>query len=451
MSQARISTPAARSGSAAGAAHNGMLSRLIYRSRAARHLAPPDLRVLAAASQARNSREDITGLMLFDDSRFYQWLEGPPDRVERLMGSIRNDKRHTDIEVLNVESSETRRFGDWSMKLAASLPATASWRRDVIEPPRDVVETLHQQPDAAPVLLVKLLPAEGQEKPIQISSVAEAIARLPLRPKMTAVLKGIMLSQVVPLIAQQHGRGDVMGTRPPVPHPRALELAQALVAADQDAAVELIRELQAGQACSVPHFATLFEPAARRLGDMWGDDDCSEFDVTLGLCRLQSALRLLSGESRHTAVSHTPAPVVLVTPEPGELHRFGATLDCDVLWNAGWAPRCEYPDNDQGLTDLVADDWVDVLNLSLSSAFRRDHWQPRMSRTVAAARRASRNPDLVVLVSGRLFFEEGSTAGGVGADVATRTAWHLDKVILRALATATATPSEMSVPLPSPS
>ncbi len=451
MSQTRTSTPAARSGTASSAACRGMLSRLVYRSRAVGQLAPPDLQMLAAASQARNSREHITGLMLFDDSRFYQWLEGPPDSVDRLMSSIRNDRRHTDIEVLSAEPSEARRFGDWSMKLAARVPSSASWRRDVIEPPREVVETLRRQPDAAPVLLVKLLPAEGQETHTPVSSVAEALAQLPLQPKMAAVLKGIMLSQVVPLLAGQHGRSDVAGARPPAPHPRAPELAQALVATDQDGAVELIRELQAGRATRVPHFATLFEPAARRLGDMWGDDDCSEFDVTLGLCRLQSALRLLGGSARHEAAAHTPMPVVLVTPEPGELHRFGATLDCDVLWNAGWTPRCAYPDDDQDLTDIVANDWVDVLNLSLSAAFRRDHWQKRMSQTVTAARRASRNPDLVVLVSGRLFFEEGSTAGGVGADVATRTAWHLDKVILRALATATATPSETRVPLPLPS
>ena len=448
MSQTRTSTPAQRSGPAASASRRGMLSRLVYRSRAVAKLDPPDLQMLAAASQARNSRERITGLMLFDDSRFYQWLEGPPDSVDRVMNSIRNDKRHTDIEVLSAEPSEQRRFGDWSMKLAAHVPPSACWRRDVIEPPREVVETLRRQPDAAPVLLVKLLPTDGQDRR-PASSVTEAISQLPLRPKLTAGLKGIMLAQVVPLLAQQHGRSDVAGVRPPPPNPRAPELAQALVADDQNTAVELIRELQADQACSVPHYATLFEPAARRLGDMWGDDDCSEFDVTLGLCRLQTALRLLGGELRHTAAPHAPPPVVLVAPEPGELHRFGATLDCDVLWNAGWAPRCAYPDDDQGLTDLVATEWVDVLNLSLSAAFRRDHWQPRMSRTVAEARRASRNPDLVVLVSGRLFFEEGSTAGGVGADVATRTAWHLDQVILRALATAT--PSETRVALPTAS
>ena len=449
MSQTRSSTPAARSGTVPSAPCRGMLSRLVYRSRAVAHLDPPALQMLAAVSQARNSREHITGLMLFDDSRFYQWLEGPPDSVERVMSSIRNDRRHTDIEVLSVEPSEARRFGDWSMKLAANMPLTAAWRREVIEPPRDVVETLRRQPDAAPVLLVKLLPADDQEH-TAISSVAEAIAQLPLRPKMAAVLKGIMLSQIVPALAQKHGRGDVTGVRPPPPNPRARELAHALVAADQGTSVELIRELQAGQASSAPHYATLFEPAARKLGDMWGEDDCSDFDVTLGLCRLQTALRLLGGGAlSHRTAPRTAPPVVLVAPEPGELHRFGATLDCDVLWNAGWAPRCAYPDDDQGLTDLVATDWVDVLNLSLSIAFRRDDWLPRISQTVAEARRASRNPDLVVLVSGRVFFEEGSTAGLVGADLATRTAWRLDQAILRTLATVT--PSETTVPLPTPS
>jgi hypothetical protein len=95
------------------------LSRVVYRSRAVAPLSPGDLQRLIAAAQARNRREAVTGVVLYDNDCFFQWLEGPAPSVARIMGSIRQDPRHADIEVLNDQSSQDRFFGDWSMKLAA--------------------------------------------------------------------------------------------------------------------------------------------------------------------------------------------------------------------------------------------------------------------------------------------------------------------------------------------
>jgi hypothetical protein len=202
-----------------------------------------------------------------------------------------------------------------------------------------------------------------------------------------------------------------------------------LAAADHVAALAFINRV-----CGSQHplrlYATLFEPAARHLGDLFCDDLCSEGSVTLGLNQLQTAIRLQSaGRPPLTGGVLPAAPVVLVAPEPGELHGLCTMLDSEMLWNAGWAPRCEYPARDEALQELLATTWFDALDLSLSAAFHREHWLPRVAITIARARRASRNPTLAIVVSGRIFAEQTDACERVGADRAIVTALHAKREI----------------------
>jgi methanogenic corrinoid protein MtbC1 len=409
-----------------------LLSKLVYRSRAAQPLSSLELYRLALAAQSRNRAEQITGVVLYDRDSFFQWLEGPADSLERMMRSIRNDPRHVDVEVLETQSAHTRLFTDWSMKLAATGEASESWRRDVMEPPAQIVADLRLNPHSAPLLLAGLMPGAGGVSTDQVTEFRASSSRAPLNHHAAAILKAVILETVVPELADKHGLARFRSRALPA-NARAAELADMLVASDQIAALELIKELQAETASSLLHYATLFEPAARRLGDLWSEDSCSEFDVALGLSRIQTAVRLLSTDLVRSRGRRVPGPEVLVAPEPGEFHRLGAALDSEVMWNVGWNPHCEYPADDHALQDLVSATWFDVLDLSLSAAFRREHWLPRLAKTIAQAREASRNPALVVVVGGRLFAEGGTEGAQVGADMASTTALHVDESIMQRL------------------
>jgi len=404
------------------------LSTVVYRSRAVKSLSAPELYELTSFAQKRNSREGITGLMLYDNERFFQWLEGPEDSVERVMGSITKDARHTDLEVLNKRPAEMRTFGAWSMKLAAPGQIMSGWHRDVIEPPREIVEDLHTRPAEAPTLLVKLVAVTAQ---MVASPVAEAVSQMPLHEKTAQVLKNVFIASVVPQLRRAGYSGTARAEEKA--QARARELAELLIATDQAAALDLIQELQGEGAAIGGLAATLIEPAARVLGDMWGEDICSEFDVTLALCRLQTGVRLLGAVASQPLPGRLKKPLVLIAPEPGELHRLGAALDSSVLQDAGWSPHCEFPTDDDALQGLLASTWFDVLDLSLSAAFRREHTLPKITETIAEARRASRNPDLVVVVGGRVFREEKTAGRTVGADHASTTAHNVNRTILQTL------------------
>jgi len=426
MSQARALTPFDYSDSSAAVGVKAdPLSRAVYRSRAVQPMSSLDLHKLTLAAQARNRAESITGLILYDEGNFFQWLEGPEEGLGRVLRSISNDQRHTDIKVLDDRSAKTRAFTEWSMKLATTGEVVALLQRDAMEPPRQIVAELRQNPDSAPRLLpaLKSVPSADTVTEFRDSSGA------PLNPRAAAILKTVVVETVIPALARQNGILPLR-SRPLPANKRVCELADLLIGDDQNAARQLIVEVQAETPHSLLPFATLFEPAARRLGDLWREDVCTEFDVALSLSRIQTAARLLGSDVLHRPAAGASGPDVLIAPEPGESHGLGAALDSEVIWNAGWNPHCEYPRDDHALEALVEARWFDVLDLSLSIAFRREHWLPRLQRTIAAARHASRNPALVVVVSGRLFAEHLALGTQVGADAASTTAVQVDRTIM---------------------
>lgn len=404
------------------------LCAVVYRSTAVRAFSAVQLDQLALAAQSRNQSESITGVMVYDDRHFFQWLEGPVDSVDRVMQSIQNDSRHVDIDILDRQMIDHRSFAGWSMKLATPARDVAWCYSGITAPPRDVMEGLRHHPDCAAQILLKMVPASLDDTKAK-AGVQDAASPARLKHATASLLKSVIISTVLPELVRQYARHPSTAL-PPLQLTDAEELADLLIQPDQRAAFEFITELRQGHGLLSPLYGTFFEPAARRLGDLWSEDICTELDVTLGLSRLQTAVRLITAQEEHVIPIGACQPFVLIVPEPGELHRLGAALDMDVLSTAGWKPQFEYPKDDNALQDLISAQWFDVLDLSLSAAFRREHWLPRINKTIRAARRASLNPALIVMVGGRVFVEQKAALATAGADLASKTAFNVDHLIL---------------------
>lgn len=214
---------------------------------------------------------------------------------------------------------------------------------------------------------------------------------------------------------------------------RAIDLARLLIGPDQAEALDLIDARLGREKSPSALFTGLFEPTARALGDLWADDACSEFEVTIGLCHLQSAMRRISFDRLTPPVTNAAQRTVLVAPQPGEPHLFSAALNAELLRQAGWNIHCEFPASDMALKELVAGGWYDAIDLSLSAALRREHWLPRMTETLRQIRRASRNPAITIVVSGRMFTERPDLAEQVSADAACESALQIEPLIQRLL------------------
>jgi methanogenic corrinoid protein MtbC1 len=395
------------------------LSTLTYRSRAVVPMADLELHRLLRTAQARNRAEGITGIVVYDRGFFYQWLEGPADGLARIWDSVQRDPRHTAVEMLGNQPTRQRFFGDWDLKL--SIRSTRAFDAEIgaIDIPEALAEDLVRRPEATPTLLARLAPT-----PLMLAP------SLPLAAderQRTALLE-VVEQLVIPRLVSRHvGKGPALG----LGHPRAAELARLLIATEPEAASALVVQLHAAAGSLTELVAQVVEPTARRLGDLWLADDCSELELTLALCRLQSDLRGLSlGATRSRLLG---LPAVLVVPQPGEAHGLGAALDAELLWRAGWDMHAEFPASDGALDALLAGTWFDALDLSLSAALRHEHGLPRLAETIAHARSASLNPALVVVVGGRVFAEPGDAALQVGADASCISAAQIESVIRQVL------------------
>lgn len=91
------------------------LCQAVYVSRAVRPFTMGELQFLADHATENNGRLEITGLLTYFGGTFLQILEGPPDRVDRLLEYIWRDPRHGQFQVLHVVQIEQRRFTGWNI------------------------------------------------------------------------------------------------------------------------------------------------------------------------------------------------------------------------------------------------------------------------------------------------------------------------------------------------
>lgn len=157
----------------------------------------------------------------------------------------------------------------------------------------------------------------------------------------------------------------------------------------------------------------LFAPSARRLGDLWKDDRIDFFDVTIGLSRLQQLLRnfaLALGDEGKLPCAERPR--ALLGPAIGEQHTFGVFMVGEFFRRAGWTITDACIGSADELADAVADDWYDIAGFSLSCESRLE----ALAAQIKAARAASLNSRLQVMVGGRVFSENPQFVSMVDAD-----------------------------------
>ncbi|WP_426043328.1 BLUF domain-containing protein [Brevundimonas sp. TWP2-1] len=125
------------------------LERWAYRSRA--NTLQPSLALIAdilAVSERNNSRDHITGSLVFDDGWFFQAMEGPAVALDRLMQRLDSDSRHCEIAIVQQGQVTSRLFQDWSMSVPRLTPSFAPLMHQVLEAsrtdPREAIRLLHR-------------------------------------------------------------------------------------------------------------------------------------------------------------------------------------------------------------------------------------------------------------------------------------------------------------------
>jgi methanogenic corrinoid protein MtbC1 len=187
------------------------------------------------------------------------------------------------------------------------------------------------------------------------------------------------------------------------------DFVHVLLKPDPDEALAFVQKMRADGGVNHAIFLDLLAPAARRLGNLWDNDDCDFMEVAVGVQRLQRILRVLSPMRTGGEGGDGGRNRVLLLPAPGENHLFGIAIVEKFFLDAGWDVT---PSTEHDFLAKVSASWFDVIGFSMSYYRNCD----RLSQAVAAARRRSANPDLRVLVGGPAFLDNPDLAAKVGAD-----------------------------------
>ncbi len=94
-----------------------MLTTIIYRSHICDNVSFKSIEAMVAGANERNGQADVTGILLFNGTHFFQLIEGPEEKVRDIYQTIFLDPRHYNLVELFCDYAPSRRFGKVGMEL----------------------------------------------------------------------------------------------------------------------------------------------------------------------------------------------------------------------------------------------------------------------------------------------------------------------------------------------
>ncbi|MCA6078708.1 BLUF domain-containing protein [Fulvivirga sedimenti] len=92
-----------------------MLSYLVYVSQRNSTCTQEEIDKILAACERNNSHSDATGVLLYSDTKFVQYLEGNYKSIIALYDKIKKDPRHKNVVLVQMGQTEKRLFPSWQM------------------------------------------------------------------------------------------------------------------------------------------------------------------------------------------------------------------------------------------------------------------------------------------------------------------------------------------------
>ena len=132
----------------------------------------------------------------------------------------------------------------------------------------------------------------------------------------------------------------------------------------------------------------------------------------MGLWRLQQIVHELAARMPVPLAARGSDRRAFFTVAPGNQHSFGLVLIEEFFRRAGWQTWSAAAPSQSELIDMVSRQWFELVGFTVTC----DDQLEQLPITIAAVRRASRNPALAVMVGGPIFNERPELAQSVGAD-----------------------------------
>jgi methanogenic corrinoid protein MtbC1 len=156
-------------------------------------------------------------------------------------------------------------------------------------------------------------------------------------------------------------------------------------------------------------YLDLLAPAARRLGELWEEDEVSFADVTIGVCRMHQVLLEFTRCFDASGKAGDDCRMALIAPSPGEQHTFGLFMVMEFLRREGWTCVSGTPATRQEFLKLASSEDFELIGLSIS-ADRHLEEARQLIRDLKSRSNAK------VLVGGRCILDRPELVNELGAD-----------------------------------
>ncbi len=190
------------------------------------------------------------------------------------------------------------------------------------------------------------------------------------------------------------------------------KLANIILANDSGAASSFIEGIRSQGIALETIYLEALAPAARRLGDMWDNDETDFTQVTIGLWRLQQLMYEFSPAFQDDAEHGTKLRRTMLVPVPGSQHTLGLLMVAEFFRRAGWVVWGDPTASVSDLLHAARTQWFDMIGFSVGTQTQFG----ALTDAISAIREASQNPDITVMVGGPVFVANPELVELVGAD-----------------------------------
>lgn len=119
-----------------------MLAHLAYVSARKKNCTEEEIEKILAACKVNNAPLDITGVLLYSDTKFIQYVEGESASLMTLYDKIKKDTRHEKAVMISYNPIQSRIFPSWQMGSRKIANDDVNFVTDITPGDKDVFQKI---------------------------------------------------------------------------------------------------------------------------------------------------------------------------------------------------------------------------------------------------------------------------------------------------------------------
>lgn len=221
---------------------------------------------------------------------------------------------------------------------------------------------------------------------------------------------------ILPHIIEQHLESSIsedLLAKATINENNILQLTNFVLQEDARASVSFVKEIHASGTSLEDIYLLLLTPVARKLGEMWEQDESSFTEVTIALWRIKQLMYDLSPIFQQYAGQNKTGSSIMLVPLPGSQHNLGLFMVSEFFAKAGWRIWGELAATEDDIIQMAANEWFDVVGLSASV---REQF-PQLKELIQSIKAKSKNPKVGVIIGSPVFNQFPELIDDLGADM----------------------------------